>query len=603
MTKRIGVIFCVLCMAVHFFAVAVLAEDQMAGNAAKHKIVVVADLSGSMAELEKQYELQNALHLAIDLAPEASEIAIIGINSNVVVETPFCNPSAADDTELLIKAINTMPYGGNTNLVVGLERAAQLLDGEGRIILLADISEGGLVPDIKAEQWGQRAERLRARCIEMEVAVELILFREAPAGSLIAGEIENLSAQTGGDIYRVESSQMLQRSIEEIYFSSYHYFQTKFLQEIDTETETIIPITLPSAGADRVRIYIPEYAPQEQVRATYAGAFLEIGGTKNYSLLDFVHPEQNGISLIFPPQAGAQEATIYLLYLYQPQLDITIENRIQTDGNGKNHQVSYVSVGLQSAENEVISNLDSMLLELVLHTPSGKAEPVYPVCQPDGTYLITYHPKEFGNYKLSGNTVLSDHPISLRDAVFTIDELSVPSNYTALWVTLSLSGAVLLILLLIWFLRRRRKISPTAVSTGASTGFAFSGRLDFYVAALKADANYEIPPFTCYLTTIARCNTSLQEILNRSDIQYHFPGADKIEFRPGPDKTLLVKNIGSAGLLLRSAIVEKGKNGRMAFGEKLYFTASDGVSEIAIYYRNVKKHEQTYHSSIVTHQA
>lgn len=89
-------------MVIHFFVLAVFAADLKLDNTKCHKIVLVADLSGSTAEPEKQYELRSALKLAIDLAPYHAQVAIVEVNSQVVVDTGFYDPSTQEGSETLI---------------------------------------------------------------------------------------------------------------------------------------------------------------------------------------------------------------------------------------------------------------------------------------------------------------------------------------------------------------------------------------------------------------------------------------------------------------------------------------------------------------------
>jgi hypothetical protein len=86
-------------------------------------------------------------------------------------------------------------------------------------------------------------------------------------------------------------------------------------------------------------------------------------------------------------------------------------------------------------------------------------------------------------------------------------------------------------------------------------------------------------------------------VLNECNVDYPFNGAVKLVFEPGPEKSLYVKNNGVTTVLLRGAVMQRGKSYRINFGERLYFTAEDGLSEIAIYYRSVKSRDVKNHRS------
>ena len=583
--KRTAAIFLMMVVSLTFL----IPPTVYAKKFESEKFVFVVDLSGSMVEVNQRYNIFQALELAVGLAPDSSEIALIGVNSDIVVETEFFDPSVLSQRRIFEQTVENLPYAGNTNLVLGIKRATELLNGPGRIILLGDIAEGGMVPAADTAQWEQQAQQLAEQCASDHVAVDLILFNTAPEESRLAPKIEEVAVKSKGDIYRPDTADSLLESIERIFFSHYPYFRLTLKEELEAGKEEAVAIPLALTDAKRVRIYLRGYEPQEDVFASYAQAPLVIGGNEGYSLLELEYPSKSGLRLIFSPAEVERYAQIHMIFSYDLHMIGSTESVIEQDENGNSFQVAKILLQIRESQGETVAAdmLEQISPQLVLRTPSGQRETVQPELQADGAYRIQYLPQEFGLYTVEGRLLYDGQEISLPECVLQIEQLEISRNYTVLWIILTVLAARLILLLAALYFYKRRLAQASKPVHGESA-FAFSGRLDFYVVKLSQE-DYEIAPFTFYLTTIIKREVSLQEVFDRCSVRHTFTGADKISFTAGPDKTLLVKNSGPAELLLRSAVVQKDQNSRISFGEKLYFTAADGVSEIAIYYRNARK--------------
>jgi len=584
-------------------------------HAAEHdspeKIVFVTDISGSMSNYDSGYGMKDALSLAVGLAPDGAQAAFISVNSGIVADTDIMDTSSAAGRSALRKEIDALTYGGNTNLALGLERAVEKLEGgPGRIILLADISDNALTAAGAdgISQWTRRANELAESCSSSGIVVDLVFLAKDLNEQGLVTAIEDIAAKTGGHVLRPESGDELPGCVEEIYFSSYTYLKWPITGVNTGDDSQSIPITMPTEHVHRGRIYIPSAG---KVQAAYAGAKLEAENRPTFSLLDLSHPAKEGVTLTAESEEDSVE--IILITDYRLKLSATAFSEIQEperrDEEARQHTVVTLDILDQMSGKSILDaeHVRNFTPKVTLTEPGGAEQILNAEITADNKYRISLFPEIYGTYSVTAVLSKGEYTFPVVHASFDIEDISVSPDYSWVWKLIAAVAIGLVVLTfliwLIWKLRRRRsRTSP--IIPALENDFSFSGRLDFYVTAQRSQDDAEIPPFTCHLTAVAKSEqVTLQGMLDYCGVRYPFGGAENIHFTPGPDRTLYVKNAGFAGLLLRRSVLPRGKNSRMAFGEKLYFTATDGVSEIAIYYRNVKSTDRVYHSGVVSNHS
>ncbi|MCL2337953.1 MAG: VWA domain-containing protein, partial [Firmicutes bacterium] len=125
----------------------------------ENAIVWLADVSGSMPEIDPHNLWVNAVSLGVDLAPENSQLAFIAANDAVQGQTALLDVAQPGNGAAIKQASQAVKCTGYTDFSVGLSAALQLLKAspaKGKdIFFIGDISESGfLLPNGNDAQTG-----------------------------------------------------------------------------------------------------------------------------------------------------------------------------------------------------------------------------------------------------------------------------------------------------------------------------------------------------------------------------------------------------------------------------------------------------------------
>ncbi|AUO07691.1 hypothetical protein NS115_01870 [Paenibacillus jamilae] len=153
--------------------------------------------------------------------------------------------------------------------------------------------------------------------------------------------------------------------------------------------------------------------------------------------------------------------------------------------------------------------------------------------------------------------------------------VSVQSRYTAIKWTVAIS--IVIAALLYWFLRPKPQ---------------FAGRIEGYFLATAS--GQEIPVKSWPLTSFPGHKVSLQELFRTLDVHEPLPEAERILFSAGKKGTLIVKHDTRCALQHGKVRLTRNKKAVMAYGDKLYITFEDGVTEIELRYKAIKPNTSVY---------
>jgi Mg-chelatase subunit ChlD len=149
--------------------------------------------------------------------------------------------------------------------------------------------------------------------------------------------------------------------------------------------------------------------------------------------------------------------------------------------------------------------------------------------------------------------------------------VSVQSRYTAIKWTVAIS--IVIAALLYWFLRPKPQ---------------FAGRIE------ATASGQEIPVKSWPLTSFPGHKVSLQELFRTLDVHEPLPEAERILFSAGKKGTLIVKHDTRCALQHGKIRLSRNKKAVMAYGDKLYITFEDGVTEIELRYKAIKPNTSVY---------
>ena len=101
-----------------------------------------------------------------------------------------------------------------------------------------------------------------------------------------------------------------------------------------------------------------------------------------------------------------------------------------------------------------------------------------------------------------------------------------------------------------------------------------------------------MPPLTYDLFRIPGGKIlSLQEILDGCNVTEHLEGADKIFFKAGANRCLVLSNDSDCTIMQNREILMKGRSYLIGIDTKVDITFEDEISEIALQYRQVRPNE------------
>lgn len=558
------------------------------------KIVLVADISGSIVEYDAGYSMKDALSLAAGLAPDGVEMALLSVNTDIQTETEFYDTSSAEGRRLLRTAADGLAYQGNTDLVAGLERAVERLDyGPGRIILIADISEGGLTPADTARASVQTAlaEELAARCVSSGITVDLLLMGQAPEENALADAIEGFADKTGGRILRAESGSALSQCVEDLYFSSYTYLMWPVTGSV-TQSQTI-SLSMPTNGINRARVY----APGLDVKAAYAGAGLETESRPAFTLLDLSRPAREGISLTADPDGG--NAEIYLITDYDLEAAVTAASEIvvpeKKGGEATQSTTLTIDVLDKATGGSILDEAAAPLFipEVTLTSPEGEILSLQAEAA-GGTYIAAFYPDSYGTYDVSVTLTQGENTLPAARTTFDAEDIRpVKTAWNLSLIAAVIIGILLILSAIIYAAAKKRRGSGLRVAMQPEEKTRFSGRLQV-ATVIAGGGTKEIPPFSFHLDKAGNeKKLSLGDLYEASAVSCPYANCSGIFFLPGPGESIILKNNSNAKILYLGKSYGPREKIQLYYNEKVYIIFEEHEDELEIYYRAARDASST----------
>ncbi|MFF2484397.1 VWA domain-containing protein [Paenibacillus sp. NPDC058071] len=115
---------------------------------------------------------------------------------------------------------------------------------------------------------------------------------------------------------------------------------------------------------------------------------------------------------------------------------------------------------------------------------------------------------------------------------------------------------------------------------------AFAGRLEGYF--LNTASGNEVPVTYWPLTSFPKHTVTLLQLFRALQINEPLPEAARISFHAGKKETLYVRNDSRSTLVRGKTLLRKNRAELMQYGDKLYITFEDGVTELELRYKPIK---------------
>ncbi|MFF2093625.1 VWA domain-containing protein [Paenibacillus sp. NPDC058174] len=173
----------------------------------------------------------------------------------------------------------------------------------------------------------------------------------------------------------------------------------------------------------------------------------------------------------------------------------------------------------------------------------------------------------------SGSATIKIRAIDPEGGSFTRElTLNIHSSWTPIIrIGLIVLGVILIGVALFYFLKPKP---------------SFAGRLEGYF--LNTASGNEVPVTYWPLTSFSNSTVTLQQLFRALQINEPLPEAAQIAFQAGKNETLFVKNSSRSTLVRGKTMLRKDRAELMQYGDKLYITFEDGVTELELRYKPIK---------------
>jgi hypothetical protein len=570
-------------------------------------IVWAVDVSASMAQADPERYWVDAVSLGIDLAPFGTQAACLASNDDFVLWASLLSDIdstlARKDMKSFMQDTECWDY---TNFNVALTGALDLLAAteikERHLFFVADISEGGFdlagVADYSQEV--SEAVAIGRKLADEGIITHFLFLGEFPENRVPLSLWDDIAAETGGEVTRVDNPALLPQTVETLYFEHFNYNKSVVSGINTTDVPHDIAIDLPSFPLDKARVYISSVAPLTGIQARADDSYPVLTQTRSYAVIDISRPLPKSLDLTLPP-SGSADVRIYFLADVEAALSAAVDSAPELyapdDGSENYRQKTTVTLTAKSSraplfEGGVPSGLDWAITAVL---PSGETTDIDTgvVKCFKGSFSFDFYPESFGEYAYT--LLVSSGGIGIS-AVAKVDVPSIelpvieeePYDYT-LWIAGGIGALLILAACLFFAHNRRRRLDELSYADelqgdAGELPKAFTGKLDIYAIVLDG-GDAEIPALSYRLGEMSGKKWArLSTIFERSGVPYRYPAAADIRLHPQASGAILVKNHSDAVFYRNGQAYHNGQQATLVFGQKIYVVFEEGVNEFEIYY-------------------
>ena len=565
--------------------------------AADHSIIFLFDASNSMNSNDRSRLAIDSIAQLIYSLPSNYSVGVVAYNTDVVAASGMAD---SDGRDSIMEAANAVQYTGYTNAGAGLARAMELLDTvEAPQKTVVMLSDGEIVMQNDAATAASSSQFQSAVASAKESGTVIHVIGLGSDMENTANTIFSASSETGGSNYHAPRAEDIQQAVDAILLEQLNVKKTTAaVVDADGGTEEL-DITIPSANASTVRILFISDSPIRNLAADFnADSVRQVSGT-HYTLLELARPTAENVHVRFQGEAGSQvNVDVITEYSVVMVPQVTYEDVEPEDTEAANYdRTARISLAFYDAENperqvltdaafagrSISGTADGQAWTGALLSGSVALPPVSGLAE-DRTEQITV---SFDNLETN---VIAQQPltISLEGA----PALPEATDYRPAIIGGAV-GALLVILLAVYLAAGRSRKKPRSIPDPpppAPSKYSYTGRLNLYITRTKSGR--DVPPLTYDLFRIPGGKIlSLQEILDGCNVTEHLEGADKIFFKAGANRCLVLSNDSDCTIMQNREILMKGRSYLIGIDTKVDITFEDEISEMALQYRQVRSSE------------
>ncbi len=578
----------------------------------EREVVIVMDCSRSMEDVDSQYLAFDFVKGLAASLPMNCEMGFVAYNNEVCASLPVGSSYAEVE-----KALGGLQYRQYGNAGAGLEAAAELLQGSQAEKSLILISDGEIMMDTDegTEESVRAFDRAVAAAQEKDIRIDVLAVGEKlQEGYNVYGAADG----TGGRLYEITDPDSLCGYIDRYLFEEWGYRGSHIGKMDGTNAE--LTVSLQDCMMERAKILLTGAQQNENMTVHCEAGRIDVLKGKNYTVVDVTAPVSRDVRIQMDSDQAMQiDAYLFAEYEFSVSTGHTYAADTQTAR-------IWVDIRDPIGDSLLDGHLADGGMELYLdgekadYTVSeGKAwvDKTYMQDNPDPAEVraesrIGTQQAETQQTEMQRKTQTARIEVRFADPVGNYygmhsaqEEILIPVQEEPetdwfFWSVITVFIIAVTALFCISYVRRRkdRTVRRQMVDMGtaeplekAAPGSDFTGKIVVYVIRNKNEIDY--PPESINL--FARCrreSITLEWILDTCSLPLDLKGAEKILFKLGEDRSLVIKNNSKASVLIGRALLTRGQSYNLYYHEKVTFIFDQEDAEIEVHYKDLTPNER-----------
>lgn len=547
------------------------------------EIVIVLDCSKSMQDIDNQYLVFDFIKCLSAPVPRNCQLGIVAYNNGICTRLPI----GVSYTEIKheLEGIQYKQYG---NAGAGLDAAIALFQNKQADKRIIMISDGEIM--MKSEEETEESVTMFDKAVKAAVDSQITIDILAIGEPLQEGRTIYYAAQeSGGNLSYIPDTKELDKLV-------YAYLNEwgssgSYIGKLEG-TSGELTTTLPDCFMENVKIILIGEQQNENLTVNCKAGSIDVQKGKRYAIIDINNPNAEEIRIQMRSNTIMQiDAYLFAEYVYSVKIGHTYQPETQTaqiwldiineEGN------SLLSGHLKTEGMELM--LDGEKIKYTITEDKAWIEQQY---RQNHTANVTVQFTDtFGNYYGIGEAEETIIVPPMEEEPEQID-----------WFFWSVIVVFIAAITIIFYISHKKKESHTikrqmidestvAPLENKTPKNDFCGKIVIYVIHNKNDIDY--PPESINL--FARCrrdSITLEWILDTCNLPLDLKGAEKIIFKPGADRSLVIKNNSKASVLIGRALLTKGQSYNLYYHEKVTFIFDQEDAEIEVHYKDLKPNER-----------
>ena len=563
-------------------------------------IVFAVDASNSMNGNDRNRFAIDSIAQLIYSLPSNYYVGVVAYNTDVIAAVGM---SDSENRDSIMAAANSVRYIGYTNAGAGLTKAMELLDtidaAEKTVVMLSDgeiIMQDDTATALSSSQFQAAVTQAKEKQVVIHV-IGLGAHMENKENTIFSA-----SAETGGSNYHAPKAEDIQQAVDSILLDQLHIKKTTAaIVDADGGTETL-DINIPTSNATNARILFISDNPIENLNADFnAGNVRQVSGA-HYTLLELNHPSAEKVHVSFQGNAGSQVKVdviteYYLTMIPQVVYDDVAPNEEDATHYERTAQINVSFYDIENPERQVLTDsvfegkslsgtIDGQEWSGSLKSGIVSLPPQSDIAENQTAEIVV----AFDNLETN---IIVQQPLTVSlDGAPELPVLPEPPDYRPVIIG-GIIGILLVALLLVYLVVGHKRRKPRTIPDPPPpepSKYDYTGRLNIYITQTKSGR--DIPPLTYNLFRIPGGKVlSLQEILDGCDVSEPMEGADRIYFKAGAGRCLVLSNDSDCTIMQNREILLKGRSYLIGLDSKVDITFEDEITEMALQYREVRPNE------------